>query len=84
MNLDFRTMDPKPFMELFPATTSLSEIDHQGHIHGTTITILSAIKTSMYPTLQPSYETQNHISLDSFGPAEQAPLGSIAHARSGD
>jgi hypothetical protein len=84
MNLDFRTMDLKPFMELFPATIALSDIDHRVCIHGTTIKIPLAVKTALYPMLRPSYETQNPAKLDSFGPSEQAPLGSIVHARSGD
>lgn len=34
--------------------------------------------------MQPSYETQNAIDLDSFGPSTRAPLGRVAFARAGD
>ena len=38
------------------------------------------------PTLgkRPSYETSNPIPLKSFGETERAPLGAVAHGRSGD
>lgn len=84
MNLDFRTMDPKPFMEIFPATIPLSSIQHQALVREKTIEISVPIKTALYPVIRPSYETASPVDLDSFGPFESVPLGSIVHARSGD
>ncbi|KAI1628687.1 hypothetical protein EDD37DRAFT_16881 [Exophiala viscosa] len=85
MNLDFRTMDPKPFMEIFPATIPLSVIQHRVDVGGSkTISIPTAKKTAEYPAVRPSYETADPITLDSLGPTMKAPLGSIVHARSGD
>ena len=49
-----------------------------------TIDISVPTKTAQYPSTRPSYETQNIIDINSFGPVESAPLGSIVHARSGD
>ncbi|OQO06222.1 hypothetical protein B0A48_08810 [Cryoendolithus antarcticus] len=68
MNLDFRTMEPKPFMEIFPSLTPQLMIDHR-------------VRISMQ---RPSYETTSPHDLSSFGETVRAPLGSIVHARSGD
>jgi hypothetical protein len=84
MNLDFRTMEPKPFMEIFPATISLSEIEHRALVNKKMTEIPIVSNTASYPTTRPSYETQKPQALSSFGPTEKAPLGSIVHARSGD
>ncbi|KAH8807163.1 hypothetical protein F5884DRAFT_730780 [Xylogone sp. PMI_703] len=85
MNLDFRTMDPKPFMEIFPTTIPITSIDHHINISNkTTVKIPPPTITVTYPTIRPSYETSNPVDLSSFGPTERAPLGSIVHARSGD
>jgi hypothetical protein len=37
--------------------------------------------TKEYPRQQPSYETKNPVSLDSFGEAVKAPLGYIVAGR---
>ncbi|KAK5198822.1 hypothetical protein LTR72_005124 [Exophiala xenobiotica] len=85
MNLDFRTMDPKPFMEIFPATIPLSAIELSVDIgSGKVMDIPSPTRTAEYPSQRPSYETSDPIDLASLGPTTIAPLGSIVHARSGD
>ncbi|GFF58722.1 hypothetical protein IFM46972_11187 [Aspergillus udagawae] len=85
MNLDFRTMDPKPFMEIFPATISCSLVKHRVRIlpNGPEIPIVTPPSTTKL-TPQPTYETLHPTTLSMFGPTEEAPLGSIVHARSGD
>lgn len=85
MNLDFRTMDPKQFMEIFPVLIPLADIRHQVVLPDSSIVdIPPPSKTATYDIQRPSYETQNPIDLVDFGPTTQAPLGSIVHARSGD
>jgi len=84
MNLDFRTMEPKAFMEIYPALMPQSSIHHQTIIGGKTVDISPSPVTTKYPVTRPSYETSNPVALDSFGPTIRAPLGSIVHARSGD
>ncbi|KGO73688.1 Protein of unknown function DUF1446 [Penicillium italicum] len=88
MNLDFRTMDPKPFMEIFPVVISMASLDQQTHILGSTtsdpILIDPPTITSKYPDTRRSYETANPVDTASFGPTRLAPLGHIVHARSGD
>jgi hypothetical protein len=84
MNLDFRTMDPKPFMEIFPATIALSTVDHKAIVNQKILDIPVATKTATYPVVRPSYETSRPRNLNSFGATMKAPLGSIVHARSGD
>jgi hypothetical protein len=85
MNLDFRTMDPKPFMEIFPATIPIPALKHQVDLGtGNLREIRPPRKTAQYPSTRPSYETSSPTNLSAFGPSQKAPLGSIVHARSGD
>ncbi|KAB8263106.1 hypothetical protein BDV32DRAFT_156623 [Aspergillus pseudonomiae] len=85
MNLDFRMMDPKPFMEIFPAVIPLDLIHHRVTLsNGIQQDVPSTPVTRIYPTQRPSYETNVPISLNQFGATDLAPLGSIVHARSGD
>lgn len=86
MNLDFRTMDPKPFMEIFPATIDRKFLNHRIKVlpGETEISIYPSPATTKPPTQRPSYETLHPVPLSEFGPTQQAPLGSIMHARSGD
>lgn len=86
MNLDFRTMEPKAFMEIFPSTIPLAAIKHQVLIPklGKTIDVAPPTKTKPYPTVRPSYETANPTTMSSFGATLRRPLGTIVHARSGD
>ena len=85
MNLDFRTMSPKPFMEMFPALMPISAIDHRVKMtDGSTIQVTPPPVTKIYPVLRPSGDTVEPVSLLSFGPSEPTALGKIVHARSGD
>ncbi|KNG84978.1 hypothetical protein ANOM_006781 [Aspergillus nomiae NRRL 13137] len=85
MNLDFRMMDPKPFMEMFPAVIPLDLIHHEVILsNGIQKDAPSPPITRIYPTQRPSYETKVCIHLNQFGDTDAAPLGSIVHARSGD
>ncbi|KAM0334510.1 hypothetical protein ACHAQA_001539 [Verticillium albo-atrum] len=85
MSLDFRTMDPKPFMEMFPALMPQSAIQHRVQLgSGEILPVEPPTKTAVYPVKRPSADTLNPIDLLSLGPTEFVPLGSIVHARSGD
>jgi hypothetical protein len=84
MNLDFRTMDPKKFYEIFPATIPQAAINHEALVAGKRISVAPPGKTQHYPIQRPSAETPNPVDITTFGPTERRPLGSIVHARSGD
>ena len=84
MNLDFRTMEPKRFMELFPSTILQSAIDHHVVIKSQSTCIPPPLVTAEYPFQRPSYETACPANLFEFGPTKAAPFGSIVHGRSGD
>ncbi|KAG9256621.1 uncharacterized protein F5Z01DRAFT_671873 [Emericellopsis atlantica] len=85
MNLDFRTMSPKPFMEMFPAVMSLADIDHRVALSdGQTMAIPPHEVTRVYPTVRPTSDTAEPVDLLAYGPSEFAPLGNVVHARSGD
>ncbi|KAH6974572.1 hypothetical protein BKA56DRAFT_634441 [Ilyonectria sp. MPI-CAGE-AT-0026] len=85
MNLDFRTMDPKPFMEIFPAIIPQSAINHRVELDsGELVDIAPPRQTASYEIERPSYETASPVDLTTFGPTRRVPLGSVFHARSGD
>lgn len=86
MSLDFRTMQPKPFMEMFPALVPVNLLSQQVIIQkwNTTIPVPAPARTACYPLKRPSYETSEPDDLSLFGPTIRVPLGSIVHARSGD
>lgn len=85
MNLDFRTMEPKPFMEMFPALIPLSLVPQRVELSsGSAVSIDPIALVADYPIVRESEETKHPIDLLSLGPTEFVPLGSIVHARSGD
>lgn len=86
MNLDFRTMEPKAFMEIFPSLIPQAAIKHQVLLptQQKVLDIPPPQATQQYPIQRPSYETSKPVNLASFGGTVRAPLGSIVHARSGD
>jgi len=86
MNLDFRTMEPKDFREIFPSLIPQAAIKHQVLLPSQqkTVDIPAPSVTQDYPIERPSYETAKPVDLASFGATTRAPLGSVVHARSGD
>lgn len=92
MNLDFRTMSPKPFMEMFPAVMPLAAVEHRVRLSSTDAEIgldtyaKEGRVTAVYPVLRPTMDVTEEAvdTLQLYGPTEFAPLGSVVHARSGD
>lgn len=85
MHLDFRTMDPKMFCELFPALIPVKGLDHRAIMPGEKVLPIGGPKNAVsYSAPRSSYETAEPTPLEKFGPTERAPLGSIVHGRSGD
>jgi Acyclic terpene utilisation family protein AtuA len=84
MSLDFRTMTPKMFMELFPGIISYTNLPHQVVFPDKTIEIKHHGITQPALGKRPSTETANPVPLESFGPTKPSPLGAVAHGRSGD
>jgi hypothetical protein len=85
MNLDFRSMDPKPFMEIFPTTIPIDQINHRIILDDDPVIHVPPPPTfGEYPQLRPSYETATPVDQHSFGLTSKASLGAIVHARSGD
>lgn len=84
-HLDFRQGLPKQYYEYYVTLLPQSKVEHVVHFNGKETTIPPPPHSEVYPARQPS---QNGpaiaINLDNFGPTERLPLGTIAHARSGD
>ncbi|KAF5373616.1 hypothetical protein D9758_000983 [Tetrapyrgos nigripes] len=83
MNMDTRTLVPKPFTIFFPAKIDQSSLRVKTHIGDEVIQIAPVSKTQPFSG-QRSYGPRSITSLTSFGPTRKAPLGSIVLARSGD
>jgi hypothetical protein len=84
MSLDFRTMSPKMFMELFPGTISYEKLPHRVVLEDRVIDIKHHGITAPAPGKRPSAETAYPTPLKNFGITSRVPLGAVAHARSGD
>jgi len=84
MGLDFRTMEPRMFMEIFPGIIDLKKLSHRVNVRGQVTDIPHHSITVPPPVHRPSYETKHAVPLESFGQTKTVPLGTIAHARSGD
>lgn len=84
MSLDFRTMSPKTFMELFPGVISYEKLPHRVVMDDRVVEIKHHGLTAPPPAKRPSYETSSPTELHTFGATSRVPLGTIAHARSGD
>ncbi|KAK9470399.1 uncharacterized protein V1510DRAFT_423161 [Dipodascopsis tothii] len=85
MELDFRMMEPKMFMELWPATIPTSALNERAVLDdGTEIAVSHSPALQPYDRARVSYETPDPVPLESFGPTVDLPLGTIVHARSGD
>lgn len=84
MGLDFRTMDPRMFMEIFPGIVELEDLPHRARIGDRVLNIPPHTQTAPPPLHRPSYETESPVALESFGKTRTLPLGTIVHARSGD
>ena len=85
MHLDFRTMEPKMFCELFPALIPVKGLNHRVVVPGQGDIPVDVPKNAVsYSASRSSYETANPTPLETFGPTQRAPLGNIVHGRSGD
>lgn len=83
-SLNFRTMSPKMFMQLFPGLISYVDLPHRVVLPDKTIEIKHHGVTQLALKARRSYETGNPVPLENFSETKQASLGSVAHGRSGD
>ncbi len=84
-HLDFRQGIPKPFHAYYVTLLDQAKVSHKVHFNGTETLIPPPTLTKTFPERQNSLaSTPFQIDLTKFGPTTHAPLGSIAHARSGD
>ncbi|KAJ4322158.1 hypothetical protein N0V84_004993 [Fusarium piperis] len=84
MSLDFRTMSPRMFMELFAGLISYEKLAHRVVIGDEVIQVKHHGITGASLGKRPSAETANPTPLADFGFTNRVPLGAVAHARSGD
>lgn len=83
--MDMRQAVGKPFFEYWVALFPQDLIQHEVHtFDGRVLSIFPPKATRVYPRQQDSYDTSAGFSLDCWGETIEAPLGYIAHGRSGD
>jgi hypothetical protein len=84
--VDSRQALPKPYYEYWVALLPQSDITHVSHMPFAqkSVSIPPPTDTESFIYEQPSWETDNPVALDSWGPTTLAPLGYIVHGRSGD
>jgi hypothetical protein len=86
LNMDWRTMEPKPYVRYFPALIAQSKIPLTVEFVGSgkqiQIACLSEDSSTTRIPAQPSYESETPLPLGS--PTVRAPLGDLVFARSGD
>lgn len=85
LNMDFRTMAPKMFINYEPFIVDYSLLHIQTHFLGQR----TSVKIEPPPRSEPfrgqsTLESETDFDPNSWGPSQTAPLGSIVHARSGD
>ncbi|ESK91393.1 duf1446 domain containing protein [Moniliophthora roreri MCA 2997] len=83
MNMDARSMAPKPYVKLFPALIAQDKINIKVHLEGEVLPVESVKSTAPF-TGQESYPPKVETNLSAFSPTRRAPLGKVVCARSGD
>ncbi|KAK6387321.1 hypothetical protein LTS17_000588 [Exophiala oligosperma] len=83
-SLDQRQGIPKSYYEFWVALVPQGIVPHKVHFAGNTLDVAPPTKTYTYPRHQPSYDTENPAPPATWGSTTLAPLGYVAHARSGD
>ncbi|KDN62535.1 hypothetical protein CSUB01_02252 [Colletotrichum sublineola] len=85
-HLDARQGLPKEYYEYWVSIIPQRAAKHICHLpwKSQQVEIVPPTDTVEFVYEQPTYETENPITLSSLGPATKAPLGYVVHARSGD
>ncbi|KAK0205347.1 hypothetical protein DFS33DRAFT_1428570 [Desarmillaria ectypa] len=83
LNMDLRTLTPKPFISYFPALVPQSMLNIKAHIDDKVISVESMTSTVPFAS-QDSYGPRTVTDLSTFGPTTKTHLGKVVLARSGD
>ncbi|RSL74117.1 hypothetical protein CEP53_000441 [Fusarium sp. AF-6] len=85
LNMDLRTLAPKPFVTYFPGKIEQSRVNVQAHL-GLDDAVIPAPPLGEWRafTGQLSYDSTDPVDLAEFGDTKRAPLGKVVLARSGD
>ncbi|OIW26245.1 DUF1446-domain-containing protein [Coniochaeta ligniaria NRRL 30616] len=84
---DQRQSEGKVYYEYFVTLLPQAEVKHQVELPWASKSIPIPVQKNVrtdYPRDQKSYETENPVDLDSFGPTTRGPLGWVVGGRSGD
>lgn len=88
LGMDWRTMEPKPYVKYFPSLIPSVGIPLSVHFVDSSRKIDVSAKTNKECAdnvpMQPTYEPQSPISLSSVGSTTPRPLGDLVFGRSGD
>ncbi|KAK7040851.1 hypothetical protein VNI00_009447 [Paramarasmius palmivorus] len=83
MNMDRRSLAPKPYIEFFPALIPQDKLHLKVHLEEDTLPIETVALTAPFSG-QTSYPPKVVTDLHTFSPVRRAPFGKVVCARSGD
>ncbi|KAH6989822.1 hypothetical protein BKA56DRAFT_477085 [Ilyonectria sp. MPI-CAGE-AT-0026] len=83
LNMDFRTMTPKPFIVYQPFLVEYNRLNVQVVLGSRTIHVAGPPETAPFPG-QKLMNSLIAYEPNRFGPTQKVPLGTRVHARSGD
>ncbi|OAL38849.1 hypothetical protein AYO20_02055 [Fonsecaea nubica] len=89
LNMDIRTLAPKPFVTYFPGKYPQESLKVRAHVEFSDDADHKALPVTPPPMFQDfegqrSYDSTDPVALSTFGPTTRAPLGKVVLARSGD
>ncbi|KAJ6507418.1 hypothetical protein C8R47DRAFT_967066 [Mycena vitilis] len=84
-HMDARLGAPRPVYEYFVTRLAQTDVQQRVHMHdGAVLEVPPPNVTRVFPAQQPSSPGAGSLRQGEFGPTVRAPLGLVAHARSGD
>ncbi|KAF2651226.1 DUF1446-domain-containing protein [Lophiostoma macrostomum CBS 122681] len=88
LGMDWRTMEPKPYVKYFPSLVPSVGVPLSVHFVGSSqkhdVPAKKKSECATQVPLQPNYEAQQPRDLASFGSTTRRPLGDLVFGRSGD
>ncbi|KAJ7633471.1 hypothetical protein DFH06DRAFT_1272461 [Mycena polygramma] len=84
-HMDARLGAPRPVYEYFVTRLAQADVQQRVHMHdGAVLEVPPPSVTRVFPAQQPSSPGDGSLRQGEFGATVRAPLGLVAHARSGD
>jgi len=83
-HMDWRTLEPKPYVTYYPATLNQTALRVVAHVPGLAPIPVQPPKVTSEFSGQESYDPKVMAEMSDFGESVKQPLGDLCYARSGD